>query len=680
MSMALKKQKTEGSHFLTEDSHLLSKEMSQLLLDVADVMFVLINKSAEVCLVNKKACEVLGYEGSDIIGKNWFDNFLPTDIIESVKGVFDSIIAGNIEPVEYFENPVLTKDKTLRVISWHNSVIKNDSGEIIYILSSGEDVTRRVLTQKALQDSEEFHRIILGSILEAVFITDDTGCFTYIGSASGVMFGYTVLEIARLGNITKLLGGNIFLPDELAQNREIRNIQRQVKHKDGKMLTILISVKSVAIKNGTALYTCRDISELKEAQDKVRHLNLVLHAIRDVNQLITKEKDIDKLLIGICEKLIETRSYYSAWIALFKNGKLQRCASAGFGDEFDMFKAELENGKIPKCIKDRLAAKGVTLIKNPQTECPDCILTVNYRNASVMLVCLDYHDKTYGVLNVSLPNNLIQEEDERSLFQEVADDVAFAIHSIELEQEHNEAIIRQKNKDRLFLMHTRQAKMGEMLSMISHQWRQPLSAINTIANKIKIRQTIDKITKKETIEAMDKIENHVQYLSQTISDFRNFFNPDRAKETVPLSEIIKKSINIIGKSLEANSIKLIQSYESSGKVETYPFELIQVILNLLKNAHDVLIERNIKNPVISIKEFIENDKAVIEIKDNGGGIRADIKENIFLPYYSTKDEEQGTGLGLYMCKTIIEERFKGKITLENSTDGATFTIKLQRKQ
>jgi PAS domain S-box-containing protein len=237
-------------------------------------------------------------------------------------------------------------------------------------------------------------------------------------------------------------------------------------------------------------------------------------------------------------------------------------------------------------------------------------------------------------------------------------------------------ITEQKQKEKLYLQQTRLAQMGEMLSMIAHQWRQPLTSIGAIASNTRNRLILNKTDKEMLIESMKKIQAHVNYLSHTVSDFRTFFKPNKVKEPVSVRDIIQKCLGLISKPLEINEIKIETSYKSDREIESYPSELIQVFLNILKNIVDIVKDRKIENAIASIREYEENGFIVIDITDNAGGIPDDIKDHIFLPYFSTKEEKHGTGLGLYMCKTIIEEHCKGHIMAQNIKGGTKFVIKL----
>jgi two-component system, NarL family, sensor histidine kinase EvgS len=244
-----------------------------------------------------------------------------------------------------------------------------------------------------------------------------------------------------------------------------------------------------------------------------------------------------------------------------------------------------------------------------------------------------------------------------------------------LEEKINEEIKKNQEKTKQLIQQSRLAQMGEMLSMIAHQWRQPLTAISATTNNLLLKNIIDeKIEPSHLEEELELIINYSQHLSHTIDDFRNFFRPDKIKTNANLEEIIDKSIAIINISFESKNIKLIKNYCYNDTIYSYTSEIQQVVLIILKNAEDILIENNIENKVIRINTFRKKDFAIIQIKDNGGGISSDIISKIFDPYFSTKKAKEGTGIGLYMSKTIINEHCKGNLTIKNNRKGATFEI------
>jgi len=161
-------------------------------------------------------------------------------------------------------------------------------------------------------------------------------------------------------------------------------------------------------------------------------------------------------------------------------------------------------------------------------------------------------------------------------------------------------------------------------------------------------------------------------MSATIDDFRDFFKTNKKREDCCYSDMLGSVLAIIGLSLLNKNIKLIEKQDSEDIFHTYQNEVKQVILNLIKNAEDILLEREIKNPKI----VIVSRGNLLSISDNAGGVPEEIIDKIFNPYFSTKTKKDGTGLGLYMSKTIIEEHCNGELSMINGIEGAIFTIKL----
>jgi two-component system, NarL family, sensor histidine kinase EvgS len=213
--------------------------------------------------------------------------------------------------------------------------------------------------------------------------------------------------------------------------------------------------------------------------------------------------------------------------------------------------------------------------------------------------------------------------------------------------------------------------------MIAHQWRQPLTAISATTNNLLLKIMLNqKLNDEELKYELELITDYSQHLSSTIDDFRNFFKTDKIKIECTLEELINKSLNIIKTSFESNNIELETNYQFNEYIYVYSTEIQQVILNILKNAEDVLTDKDSFNRKIKIKTYEKDNFATIEIIDNGGGISNEIINNIFDPYFSTKKAKEGSGLGLYMSKTIINEHCQGYLTAQNSELGATFKIKL----
>ena len=239
-----------------------------------------------------------------------------------------------------------------------------------------------------------------------------------------------------------------------------------------------------------------------------------------------------------------------------------------------------------------------------------------------------------------------------------------------------EEVHKNYTKDKIMFAQSRHAQMGEMISMIAHQWRQPLNIISTASSIINHKIQKDNLSKVLVNDLTLKISKNIEYLSDTIDDFRNFFKLDKKMIVSDFNIVIEKSLVLIKSSIEEKKIELDVEIKSIEKFNSYENELIQVVLNILKNSEDVLIEKKIQNPKISI--CINN--RVLSILDNGGGIQQDYIDKIFDPYFSTKKEKEGTGLGLYMSKIIIDDHCCGKLEIQNTQEGAKFIISLPKNK
>ena len=243
-----------------------------------------------------------------------------------------------------------------------------------------------------------------------------------------------------------------------------------------------------------------------------------------------------------------------------------------------------------------------------------------------------------------------------------------------LQRRVNEEIIQNREKDKIMFSQAKHATMGEMISMIAHQWRQPLTAVGLISNNLALDAALDEIEAAKVTSSTTMINEQIQYLSRTIDDFSNYFSPENEQGNFTIQNFYNEIITIIGKSLEHFDISITFDFDPDFTITTYRRDLIQICLNLVNNAKDVIVENKIKDGKIKfIHRFLKNQHQ-IRISDNGGGVPDEIKERIFDPYFSTKGNKNGTGLGLYMSKTIAQNHLNGDLILINYPEGATFMI------
>jgi signal transduction histidine kinase len=236
---------------------------------------------------------------------------------------------------------------------------------------------------------------------------------------------------------------------------------------------------------------------------------------------------------------------------------------------------------------------------------------------------------------------------------------------------------------------TKMASMGEMIGNIAHQWRQPLTAISVAAGGIKLNYELDMVDEEEILLELDNIVNNTQFLSTTIEDFQSFLKDDRATTLFSIKQAIDKTLAIIKANLESHEINVIQQINDNIQINAIQNDLIQVLLNIVNNAADILKakEYNEKEKYIIINVTNNKECLTITVQDSGGGVPNKIINKIFEPYFTTKHQAKGTGLGLYMTHQIVVDNMAGELKVENcefnyneSTHfGAKFTVKVPIK-
>jgi len=231
-----------------------------------------------------------------------------------------------------------------------------------------------------------------------------------------------------------------------------------------------------------------------------------------------------------------------------------------------------------------------------------------------------------------------------------------------------------KKKDKAMLQQSKLARMGSMISMIAHQWRQPLSEISGVLMELQMSTLAKKVDNQQILDSIKRSNSTIEFMSNTIDDFRNFYKPDKEKKNFYISDACKHAISIVDATLTNLAIKLDIEIIEDKRVNGYPTEYAQVVLNIIANAKDILMEREIRNPKIHLSINCSEDSSIVIIRDNARGIEPKSLDLIFDPYYSTKDSSKGTGLGLYISKLIIEKNMDGDLSVENDEQGAVFKI------
>jgi C4-dicarboxylate-specific signal transduction histidine kinase len=250
-----------------------------------------------------------------------------------------------------------------------------------------------------------------------------------------------------------------------------------------------------------------------------------------------------------------------------------------------------------------------------------------------------------------------------------------------LRQELNEELEKNRQKDQMLIQSSKLAIMGEMIAMIAHQWKQPLAAQRGFIGAIKFKNKLNKLDNSTLNENLEHIDRLALHMSNTIDDFSNFFKPNKEKNLICLEKALQECIKLISATFEKKgiSIHILVNIDLQREVqlEIFDREFKQVVINILNNAKDAIVENGINKGEIIITISEDNKNIVVSINDNGGGIPDNVMPKLFDPYFSTKSKN-GTGLGLYMSKIIIDDHLNGELSASNENSGASFHIKLPK--
>jgi signal transduction histidine kinase len=331
---------------------------------------------------------------------------------------------------------------------------------------------------------------------------------------------------------------------------------------------------------------------------------------------------------------------------------------------------------------------GIELIKK--------IKEINPKQKFIVISASNESEKLMELLSLNISGFIVKPFTINNFMHVSMEQISIVLQSkllLEQADELNKEIVKitkeKQDQEQMLIQQSKLAQTGEMISMISHQWRQPLSSITTTLSGLKTRLDLGIYEEEENPiaaitadfnKAFEKIEDTATFLSKTVNDFRNFYRPDNKKTKVDICSAMESVLRILNPS--ENNIEV--DYECADvdtrDVYTFEGELKQVFISIINNAIDALLDKKTTKAKISIYITQEVDNLIVSIADNAGGIPEDIIDNIFLPYFSTKSEKNGTGLGLHMAKTIIEHHVNGSLNVKNSeaSNGAEFIITIPK--
>lgn len=536
--------------------------------------------------------------------------------------------------ISHFVNKILDVDKNEHLISWNNAKYYDKNGNVIGVVATGSDITKEEFLAEELKKINIKYEQTFKAAQVGIAHIDLDGKWIDANDYLCKMMGYTKKELLKLNfqDITykndidmDLKNMDWFLKGEI----DTYHTQKRYMHKNGNIIWADLSVVLIRDDSKQPLYfisVIQDISQIKmlmfELESKKTEFENIVRFAPNPIMIYTE----DGTVIMLNEAFSNLTGYTLKDIPTIKKWDEKLKGSQKIIDKKIIEKLFKSNKSLEK-------GKMKVITKNDQE-------LIWIRSLAPLG---NIHDGKKTIIYVATDITQMQESEE------------------------------------LMLAQSRQAAMGDMIGMIAHQWRQPLSVISMLANNLRADLELgEKITQPEMYELTDALNEQTQYLSHTIDDFRTFLKPEKEKEKVSLCTVYEKLRSMIGKTMQNNQITM--NFVNDCNVEFYAFvnELIQVFINLLNNSKDAMKEREMQNGQIDIITTFTKKRIKIEVLDNGGGIDKKIIAKLGEPYVSTKSKN-GTGLGIYMSKMILQKHFGGTLNWNNFDNGTCFTIEIPLK-
>jgi C4-dicarboxylate-specific signal transduction histidine kinase len=439
-----------------------------------------------------------------------------------------------------------------------------------------------------------------------------------------------------------------------------------------------------------------EIAEREKAEENVLRLNRLYAVLSETNHAIIRTKDRDTIFRDFCRIAVRDGNFKLAWVGLAdgESGVVEIVSAEGATGYLEDIRITINDeptGRGPTGISMR---EGTYFICNdflgsPITR-PWHARGRDHGIRAMASIALKQEGRAIGALELYADKKDFFDQQQVALLQQMGADVSFALDNIvrdnsrrEAEQALREETVQRlramealREKEQMLIQQGRQAAMGEMIGNIAHQWRQPLNILGLTVQQLLIFYDLGDFKREMLVKSVGSSMGLISHMSRTIDDFRNFFRPDKEKVEFKVGEAIANSLSLIEDSFKNQHIAIEVIAKADPVIFGYRNEFAQALLNILNNARDALTERVTDNPRVTITICSESGRSVIFISDNAGGIPEEIMEKIFDPYFTTKGPQLGTGVGLFMSKTIIEKNMLGKLSARNVSNGAEFRIEV----
>ncbi len=651
-----------------------------------------LSAEGRILMMNPCLLGFLGYSSIEEFEK--IEESPADDFRRIIRKLFNNI---QIEPsrIHQFEASWSRKDRKSIYVSTSARTIQKKDGSLMYVDGVVEDRTDKMKATRALLESREIYRSLVEKANVGIVTDDLIGNMTYFNTKFAELFGYTHEEMSALSY------KELFHPDHLELLKKNHNLRVNGKKapphyellgvkKDGSNIFLEIAVDHILDDdfniNGTRAFLW-DVTERKQA-------DAIQLALYNISMAISSSEHLNNLYYKIKEYLgtiIDTTNIFVAFYDKEKD-ELSLPFEVDERDHFETFPAGnsltsyvIKQG-IPMMFTEdnisKLAEEGkIDLIGASSKIWLGAPLKTKERIIGVIVVQSYDNPKLYTKKDLrilSIISNEIATSIEKKRTEDnlrIAHDDLIKLHK-SLEQKVEQAVAESREKDHVIMQQSRQVAIGEMISSIAHHWRQPLNIIGVTFQSVREAFEYNELTSEYMSEKTDIIMDILHSLSKTIDDFRFFYRREESSNDFDLGETVLNTIYTLQSKFANSNIELNKEIDASITFHGYKNEYSQVVLNILTNAYDILVERNIKNPYVNISLKIKDGHSVLSIRDNGGGVDKEIREKVFDLYISTKKNLNNTGIGLYIAKLVIEKHMNGKLYIIDHDDGAEFVIEV----
>jgi PAS domain S-box-containing protein len=438
-----------------------------------------------------------------------------------------------------------------------------------------------------------------------------------------------------------------------------------------------------------------EMSVRERTEENLLRLNRLYAVLSATSQAIVRASDQKSLFRDFCRIAVEQGGFLLSWVGVLdeESGLMRSVAACGATGYLDDIRIPTNESNLIGPTA-RAIREGTSCICNDFQNDP-CTRPWHERGRThgIMAsaaIAVKEKGVVVGALTLYAGEKDFFDRQQVELLMQMGADVSFALDNMAREtcRQTAEQALREETferlrvveelfeKEQMLMRQNRLAAMGEMINNIAHQWRQPLNVLALLVQQIRLFYDAGLLSKEELDSCVKKSMSSIDHMSQTIDDFRNFFKPDKKQVTFKIQDVVAKTVALVEDSFTNQQIRINIRVSDNPSLIGFPNEYSQVLLNILTNARDALQEKRPDSAEVTIAIKKEGKRSVVTIADNAGGIPEGIMDKIFEPYFTTKGPDKGTGIGLFMSKTIIEKHMNGRLTVRNSDAGAEFRIEV----